>query len=266
MKLPPFFSWKSHAIINLTPQSIKPGLSLFKDHYPASPSKLKAHLCLWMQSSDLQWKQEQLHQGRRHPAGTPRTECPQSWEDLVLREDLFNCLTGEHPHFHCCQCWQTEEGIPAQRSYSVTRAAVSITAPEVENPGFTSPHSRSTQGFPSGQILIDLKVNKCRGAIKPHPEANGSCELWSPDSHSAKVLRCFLQTLQFQSDVSHQQEGSMDVPTLKIPVYSKSPLGNVPRIQTASIQAGAMETGISGSSAKEVVQAFCHVAYWVICR
>lgn len=97
------FSWKSHAIINLTLQSTKPGLSIFKDHYPVSLSKLKAHLCLWMQ-----WELWPSVEARAAPSRLrvpSREERTRPWdgvltklvlrEDLVLQEDIFDCLTGE---------------------------------------------------------------------------------------------------------------------------------------------------------------------------
>lgn len=195
--------------------------------------------------------------------------CPQTWSyrETFLIVQLPD-TGGEFPPREVIQC----PGL-----------LFSISLPEVENPDFTAPYSQIPPKVPprGKWILIDLKVNNCRGAIKT-PQ-NSGCEWWSPDSHTARVLRYFLlESLLCHSDWWHEDKWMslhwgfcgehlhvQVIPvlsTLKILVYSKSPLGNVPRIQMHRFKAGAIRTEISGSTAKEVVQFFCHVAYRVICR
>lgn len=60
------------------------------------------------------------------------------------------------------------------------------------------PYTQIHPGFPLRANRVGLKVSNCRKAIKIFPKTNGSCELRSSDSHTARVLQCFLQPLQLE--------------------------------------------------------------------
>lgn len=112
------------------------------------------------------------------------------------------------------------------------------------------------------QTPADLKVSNCRKASEAFLKTTRSSDPWSPVSHcstsSTHGCPCATRLMEHRAH-------SCTIHPAEIPVYSGSSLGNVPRIQIALDQTGAMETGRSGSNSAEAVLILCSVVYWVIC-